>query len=328
MKKETIMSNTLVVSVSGRGGTQSISLGKRHASDNSRVSGEAVIIYSDPTVGRAVMELKKWLENASRKAPVRMELNGMYAIPASLIKELNVEIGQVDQQFEEDGEYIQKNYDAIKAANRAEVAEAIKKFTNAEQKDILSRFDKNFPSKKMIEGMRRLNISVLVSPWSGEISGLEVLADRAIDDAQDAYKRAVFSELAPVYEALATYYTKSCNGLDIGMKSQNHFTSTLLPDLRDNNEIRRDGFTANIVKILEKAGSRIFEDGMLCYNLVLDILHEAQELNVESVLPNLGKVEVQKLRMATTPHYLLTSSQLEEDMEVRIPVETLLGVET
>ena len=271
---------------------------------------------------RIKAETEKKLEVLARKANLRTPFPGIYAIPEASIPEMLRILDNAEAEFATCIQAAVNNFDAIKEANKKAVEDSINGEDAKEQTRILKYFD-DVVTKKFFENAKFT--SAIMSSGIGKMPDIQALADRIEDSAQELYKKAVFAELAPVYEALATYYSKLSNGQDVGMKSQNFFRDKLLIDLRENNTIRRDGFTEKVVQAIEYNIDDLFEDPMICYNIVLNILEEARLNAVEDELPDLAAMEIQKLKTLTSPVYLLDMDVSEEDIPNRTPIDDMVG---
>ena len=318
-QNKTNLNACVFVGVSTRGGTRVISLANRGVRHNN-----SVVIYKDATVYESKKNLEDALYKLSRQATQGCPFPGVYAIPEESIPLLTKMIDNAEAAFDAGMKEIEDNYDALKKANWAEVESAISKMGKTEQAEVTKMFNSHYPDVNEIKRTRKMHVTILTSPF-GMPSNIDLLSERIADTAQELYKKAVFAELVPVYSALATYYTKLSNGQDVGMKSQNHFRDKVVPELFETNTIRRDGFTDNVVQAVKYNLDNIFEDPMLCYNILLNIYEEAKQNGMEDELPDLAALEVQKLKGVTTPTYLLTLEMLEEDVPNRTPIEDMMG---
>lgn len=271
---------------------------------------------------RIKRETEAALGEMSRKAKLRTPFPGIFAICEADIPAMLALLDKMEAEFAACKQYVKDNFDAIKEENRKAVEESIKKEGKREQARILAAFDDRVTEKNF----RPSIFAAVMSSGSGQLPNLAALSERIEDTAQELYKKAVFAELAPVYEALAVYYTKLSNGQDIGTKSENHFRDKLIPELADSNSIRRDGFTQDVIAVLRHNGEAVFEDPMVCYDIVLNIYDEAKKLGVEDELPNLAMVEERALKSLSKPHYLLDIDTIEEDCPNRALLKDMMGL--
>lgn len=318
-EKKTNLKACVFCGVSTRGGSRVISLANRGVRHNN-----SIVIYKDNSVYESKKSLEDALYKLSRQATQGCPFPGVYAIPEESIPLLTKLIDNAEAGFDAGMKDIEDNYDALKKANWAEVEIAIAKMDAAQKAEVTKLFNANYPNINDIKRSRKMNITILTSPF-GMPSNIELLAERIEDTAQELYKKAVFAEMVPVYSALATYYTKLSNGMEIGTKSQNYFRDKVVPELFETNTIRRDGFTDKVVQAVKYNLDNIFEDPMVCYNIMLNIYEEAKLNGMEDELPDLAALEIQKLKGVTTPAYLLALDMIEEDVPNRTPIDDMMG---
>lgn len=272
------------------------------------------------------VRIKRETENIfaamSRKAKLRTPFPGIFAICEKDIPEMLAVLDKMEADFAIAVQYVKDNFDAIKAANRKEVEDSIKKEGKREQARILKAFDERLTERNF----RPSIFAAIMSSGTGKLPDIEALSERIEDTAQELYKKAVFAEIAPVYEALASYYTKLSNGQDIGTKSENHFRDKLILELRENNSVRRDGFTNDLLAAINFNIENIFSDAMVCYDLVLNIYDEARKLGVDEDLPNLSAMEERTLKTLSKPRYLLDEETIYEDCSNKTPLKDMMGL--
>jgi hypothetical protein len=285
---------------------------------------ELISLYRDPFGDSVKTMIEKELVRMSKKAQIASPFPGVYVIPEDCIPELKALFENAEIEFQAQTDYIVANYDTIKDTNLKLVNESIKGLTKKKQAEILKLTD-NYPTAGYIASHRKLFLNILASPF-GAPSNVAVFNERLEDSAQELYKKAVFDALIPAYTALATYYSKLCNRQDIGTKSRNFFTDKVIPELFEGNTVRRDGFTDKVIDAIKHNMPDIFEDAEICYNIVLNIYHEAKACGMEDVMPDLQSMEAQKLKGVSKPRYVLTEESIEEDVPNRARLEEMCGL--
>ena len=311
--------NCVFCGVSTRGASRVISLKKSGGRHNN-----SIVLYKDNTVYEAKKNLEDILYKMSKTAPVASPFPGVFAIPDESIQQLTKTIKNAEASFATGLQEIEDNYDAIRDANWKAVEDAMKNLTKKEQKEVTKQFNRCYPTLAEIKRSRKMCVSILTSPL-GAPSNISLLSERIEETAQELYKKAVFGALVPAYTALATYYTKLSNAQDIGTKSQNYFRDKVVNELFEGNTVRRDGFTDKVIAAIKYNIDNIFDDAMLCYNIVLNIYEEARMNGMEDELPDLAALEVQKLATVTKPSYLLDMASIEEDVPNRTLLDDMVG---
>lgn len=315
-------SDTVFVSIRSKGAIRTLPL-SANVAKSARLKEPALVIYEDAMLQDQIVAAKKVLMEMSSSAMLTAPSNSTFAIPVGKIAELKAKLDAIDNQVDADLSYIEAHYDEIKKANMSEVDKAIAHMDETERKKVKARAEVRYPSIVEIKSKRQLLFSILASPLAKNIPDIEMLAERINDDAQARYKESVFVALDPIYKALATYYTKLSNGRDIGQKSKNFFDG-LVAEIKEGNQIRRDGFTENVIKVLEKYGDSIFEDAMTCYTIMLNIYNEAYACGVEGTLTDLEKMERRLLKDVPSASFLLEADMIDEDAESATPIADLM----
>lgn len=315
-------SDTIFVSVRCKGASTSLPLTAKVAS-SARLKEPSLLVYEDGKLLEKVQDVRKFLFDLSKSAMVTSPSSSTFAVPSEEIGKLKSKLDAIDTEVEYDLQYIVDNYDDIKAQNFDEIKKAIVEIDEEEQKKILARAEYRYPSITEIKTGRQMLISIMASPIAGSISNIEVLKDRVEDDARARYKEAVFLALDPVYKALATYYTKLSNGQEIGTKSKNFFLEVIAA-LKEQNQIRRDGFTEDVIAALEKYSNEVFEDTTLDYTIVLNIYKEAIACDSLHVLTDIEKMERRLMKGYPSATRLLEEATIDEDAAFIIPIKALL----
>lgn len=315
-------SETIFVSVRCKGASSSLPLSSKLVASG-RLRDPSLLVYEDKKLLEKVNDVRKFLAKLSEGALLTSPSSSTYAIPVSKISILKAKLDAIDEEVEADLDYIVDNYDSIKKENFEEINKAIAGLDDVEKKKVLARADLKYPSITEIKTRRQMLVSIMASPLAKDIDNIEVLKDRVEEDAQARYKEAVFLGMDNIYKSLANYYTKLSNGMEIGTKSKNYF-SNILASLKEQNQIRRDGFTDDLIAVLEKYGDSVFEDTTLDYTIVLNIYKEAMQCDSAHVLTDLEKMERRLLKPFPAAVHLLEEAMLDEDSASIITLKELL----